>query len=151
MLDRLVADGGLSGYTVETDTSYLYAERPTLTYRMYAGDDASGRNLDAFCMAMTGIDAELCASRLVGTVTWPASWRPTSASTRSNRARSTPTSSGRAYAHAPQEQDRVRQKVPLGRFGQPEDIADAVAFLVSDWASFITGQILLIDGGRTYQ
>ena len=55
------------------------------------------------------------------------------------------------YAHAPLEQDRVRERVPLGRFGQPEDIADAVAFLASDWASFITGQIILIDGGRTYQ
>jgi 3-oxoacyl-[acyl-carrier protein] reductase len=55
------------------------------------------------------------------------------------------------YAHAPQEQDRLRHQVPLGRLGQPEDIADAVAFLASDWASFITGQILLIDGGRTYQ
>ena len=55
------------------------------------------------------------------------------------------------YAHAPLEQDRLRERVPLGRFGQPEDIADAVAFLASDWASFITGQILLIDGGRTYQ
>jgi 3-oxoacyl-[acyl-carrier protein] reductase len=55
------------------------------------------------------------------------------------------------YAHAPLEQDRLREQVPLGRFGQPEDIADAVAFLASDWASFITGQIMLIDGGRTFQ
>jgi NAD(P)-dependent dehydrogenase (short-subunit alcohol dehydrogenase family) len=37
------------------------------------------------------------------------------------------------YAHAPQEQDRLRHQVPLGRFGQPADIADAVAFLASDW------------------
>ena len=55
------------------------------------------------------------------------------------------------YAHAPLEQDRLRDQVPLRRFGQPEDVADAVAFLASDWASFITGQIILIDGGRTYQ
>src|SRR5205807_2616112 len=55
------------------------------------------------------------------------------------------------YAHASMEQERLRDQVPLGRFGQPEDIADAVAFLASDWASFITGQIILIDGGRTYQ
>jgi NAD(P)-dependent dehydrogenase (short-subunit alcohol dehydrogenase family) len=41
--------------------------------------------------------------------------------------------------------------VPLHRLGRPEDIADAVAFLASDWAGFITGQIILIDGGRTYQ
>ena len=40
-------------------------------------------------------------------------------------------------------------KAVLGRIGSPEDIADAVAFLVSDHASFITGQILTVDGGRT--
>src|SRR5207302_11035674 len=55
------------------------------------------------------------------------------------------------YAHAPLEQEKILNQIPLRRVGQPEDIADAVAFLASDWASYITGQILLIDGGRTYQ
>jgi 3-oxoacyl-[acyl-carrier protein] reductase len=36
---------------------------------------------------------------------------------------------------------------PLGRFGQPEDIAGAVRFLCSDEAAFITGEVLLVDGG----
>lgn len=71
VLDRLVADGRLSGYTVEEDTSYLEAERPTLTYRMYAGHSTSSRNLDEFCLATTRIGAELRTSRLVGTTAAP--------------------------------------------------------------------------------
>ena len=35
----------------------------------------------------------------------------------------------------------------LGRFGQPEDIARAVRFLCSDEAAFITGEVLVVDGG----
>lgn len=40
-------------------------------------------------------------------------------------------------------------RIPLGRFGEPEDIAGAVAFLLSDAASMITGHTLAIDGGYT--
>jgi 3-oxoacyl-[acyl-carrier protein] reductase len=36
---------------------------------------------------------------------------------------------------------------PLGRLGSPEDVAGAVRFLVSDEASFITGEVVLVDGG----
>jgi 3-oxoacyl-[acyl-carrier protein] reductase len=38
--------------------------------------------------------------------------------------------------------------VPVGRMGTPDDIAHAVSFLASEAASFITGQRLIVDGGR---
>lgn len=43
------------------------------------------------------------------------------------------------------------EMTPLGRPGTPEDIANAVAFLVSDEASYITGQVLSVDGGLAMQ
>jgi 3-oxoacyl-[acyl-carrier protein] reductase len=43
--------------------------------------------------------------------------------------------------------DVMMQNTPLGRLGDPEDIAGAVRFLCSDEASFITGEVLLVDGG----
>jgi NAD(P)-dependent dehydrogenase (short-subunit alcohol dehydrogenase family) len=46
---------------------------------------------------------------------------------------------------------RRGQTVPLGRVGYPEDIAGAVAFLASDDASYITGQVLYVDGGMLAQ
>ena len=41
--------------------------------------------------------------------------------------------------------------LPMGRFGKPEEIANAVVFLASDEASFVTGHLLLVDGGNTAQ
>ena len=38
-------------------------------------------------------------------------------------------------------------QIPLGRFGKPEDIANMVAYLASEKASYITGQIISVDGG----
>jgi 3-oxoacyl-[acyl-carrier protein] reductase len=44
-------------------------------------------------------------------------------------------------------QAELTARTPLGRFGTTEEIADAVAFLASDEAAFITGQVLAVDGG----
>jgi 3-oxoacyl-[acyl-carrier protein] reductase len=41
----------------------------------------------------------------------------------------------------------IQSKIPLGKRGTPEDIASAVAFLASAEASYITGQVLCVDGG----
>jgi 3-oxoacyl-[acyl-carrier protein] reductase len=46
-----------------------------------------------------------------------------------------------------QEQKRWRGQIPLGRFGRPDEVAEAVAFLVSDKAAYISGAILQVHGG----
>jgi len=43
----------------------------------------------------------------------------------------------------------VRKQIPLSRLGQPQEVADAVLFLASESAGFVTGQVLTIDGGLT--
>jgi 3-oxoacyl-[acyl-carrier protein] reductase len=45
--------------------------------------------------------------------------------------------------------ERIRQLVPMGRAGDPEDVAACVAFLCSESARYITGQVIAIDGGLT--
>ncbi len=46
---------------------------------------------------------------------------------------------------------QLAQETPMGRLGTPEDIAHAVAFLASDKADFITGQVLTCDGGFIFE
>lgn len=51
--------------------------------------------------------------------------------------------------YTPEIWDRQRQSVPLRRFGTAQAIADAVAFLVSERAAYITGQSITVDGGKS--
>ncbi|WP_296666053.1 SDR family oxidoreductase [Demequina sp.] len=55
----------------------------------------------------------------------------------------------RAYLDMDDHRAELEALVPAGRLGRPEEVADAVTFLLSDRAGFITGQCLYIDGGRT--
>lgn len=48
-----------------------------------------------------------------------------------------------------QVENMIKSEVPMKRFGKPEEIADAVVFLCSERASFITGSVLRVDGGQT--
>ena len=47
------------------------------------------------------------------------------------------------------EKEELRARVPMGRYGTPEEIAELIAFLASDQSSYITGQNIRIDGGIT--
>lgn len=46
---------------------------------------------------------------------------------------------------------RVLDQIPVGRFGEPEDIAEVVAFLAGDGAAYVTGQTIAVDGGMVMQ
>ena len=47
------------------------------------------------------------------------------------------------------QKEAILNQIPLKQMGSPKDIANAVAFLASDKASYITGHTLVVDGGMT--
>ena len=50
---------------------------------------------------------------------------------------------------APGRRETLISRIPLGRAGEPQDLAGAVAFLASDAARYVTGQVLAVDGGMS--
>lgn len=55
----------------------------------------------------------------------------------------------RDYLDKDGNREKLESLVPAGRLGRPAEVADAITFLASDRAAFVTGQVLYIDGGRT--
>ncbi len=53
------------------------------------------------------------------------------------------------FTGTPERKAALATGVPLGRVAEPEEIARAIVFLASDKASFVTGQVLTADGGKT--
>jgi NAD(P)-dependent dehydrogenase (short-subunit alcohol dehydrogenase family) len=49
----------------------------------------------------------------------------------------------------PGGREKFEQRIPIGRIGQPEDVAELALFLASEASSFITGALIVIDGGVT--
>lgn len=45
------------------------------------------------------------------------------------------------------QKDAIMERIPLGRLGSTDDIANAALFLASDWSDYITGQVIVVDGG----
>jgi 3-oxoacyl-[acyl-carrier protein] reductase len=45
--------------------------------------------------------------------------------------------------------DQIRAQVPVGRFGEPEEVAEVVAFLVGEASGYVSGQTIAVDGGMT--
>jgi NAD(P)-dependent dehydrogenase (short-subunit alcohol dehydrogenase family) len=87
-----------------------------------------------------GADALADAVESLGARTWRSAWP----------ARATPWRTKRFAAElCAGRETQVAAGYPLGRLGEPDDVAATVAFLVSSDASWITGQTLVVDGGVT--
>lgn len=57
------------------------------------------------------------------------------------------TSNTRALRDDPERNRQILERIPAGRWGDPEDVAGAAVFLCSDAARYVTGQVLMVDGG----
>ena len=62
--------------------------------------------------------------------------------------RSNPTTERQWQSYGEEGQKRLVESIALKRLGAPEDIAHAVLFFASDYAGWVTGQVLSVDGGK---
>ena len=80
-------------------------------------------------------------------------WQSSTAGRTSGSTASAPDTSDtnliRSITDNPQITERLEERYPLGRFAEPEEIANAALFLASDESSFVTGAPMLVDGGYT--
>ncbi|MDQ6637989.1 MAG: hypothetical protein M3Y62_09430 [Candidatus Dormibacteraeota bacterium] len=75
-LDRLAGAGRITGWGLECSIAYLAARRPTMSYRMYRGDDAEDLNLGAFIREVASRGAQIAVSEAEGCVAAHHGWRP---------------------------------------------------------------------------
>lgn len=102
---------------VANSAAYIAAKHALLGFTRSIALDFAGRNVRANCICPGAIDTPM--------LRWSAN--------ESGQPEELLATIGRMHA--------------LGRIGQPEEVANAIAFLASDWASFITGASLIVDGG----
>ncbi|HAE63033.1 MAG TPA: short-chain dehydrogenase, partial [Eubacteriaceae bacterium] len=50
-----------------------------------------------------------------------------------------------------ESKNKIRNLIPIRKIGQPEDVAYLASFMASDRSAYLHGQVVLLDGGRTFQ
>lgn len=123
---RAMLDAGQGGAIVATaSTNAFWVESQTAHYGASKGAVATFIRSAALDLAASGIRVNGVDPGLIRT-------RPT-----------------RYVTEIPENARAYLRQIPLGRFGEPRDVAEAICFLASDQAAWITGQRIVVDGGQT--